>query len=66
LSTPVASFSKTIFNGLQLYTEHGCLIREMSGMKRVGVKHSTVAVAHKKRMEIRSAVAASGGDIKRA
>jgi hypothetical protein len=42
---PVANFSKTIFDGLWLYAERGCLIREMSGMKRVGVKHSTAAVA---------------------
>jgi hypothetical protein len=33
----------------------------MRGMKGMGVKHYTAAVARKKRMEIRSAVAAGGG-----
>jgi hypothetical protein len=36
---PIASFSKTIFDGLLHYAGCGCLIREMRGMKGVGVKH---------------------------
>jgi hypothetical protein len=58
---PVASFSKTLSDGLLHYAERGCLIREMRGRIGVEVKHSTATVARKKRMEIRSAFAAGGG-----
>jgi hypothetical protein len=61
LSMPVASFSKTIFDGLLHYVERDWLIREMRGMMGVGVKHSTATVTWKKRMEIQSAFAAGGG-----